>query len=76
MTLRSSNHNKFQSANRYYSRKSFPAKKSRSLIILCGIPSMFLFELGHCETTALQEVLVELRRHLNISVMPESLLRL
>jgi len=28
---------------------------------------MFLFELGHCETTALQEALVEFRRHLNIS---------
>jgi len=37
---------------------------------------MFLFELGHRETTALQETLVELRRHLNISAMPGSLLRL
>lgn len=40
-------------------------------------PGMFLFELGHCETAvALQEALVELRRHLNISTMPRSLLRL
>lgn len=29
-----------------------------------------LFELGHRATTALQEALVELRRHLNISTMP------